>query len=220
MEAKVYNQTGKESGKVTLPATLFDVAWNADLVHQVVTSMMSDKRTPVAHVKDRSEVRGGGAKPWKQKGTGRARHGSSRSPIWIGGGVTHGPRNEKNFARKINKKMKTKALVTVLSQKMRDGEVIFVDELAFGEPKAKEAKQALVALAGGTSCADLATKRKNAALIITGDRDMNRVKSFANFGSVKLDEARNVNPVDLLTYKYLIVENPTKSIEEIETRIK
>src|SRR3989338_8555313 len=146
MDAQVYNQKGEAVGKIKIPESIFGVRWNSDLVHQVVTSMLSSKRKGTAHAKTRGEVRGGGKKPWKQKGTGRARHGSSRSPIWVGGGVTHGPRNEKNYFRKVNKKMKTKALLTVLSRKFRDGEVAFVDEISLKEPKTKLAIRTLVSL--------------------------------------------------------------------------
>src|SRR3972149_9857733 len=117
MDAAIYDIDGKKSGTVTLPENVFGVRWNADLVKQVSDSLLSAKRKPIAHTKNRGEVRGGGKKPWQQKGTGRARHGSIRSPIWVGGGVTGGPRKEKNFERKVSKKMKAKALYTILSQK-------------------------------------------------------------------------------------------------------
>src|SRR4051812_16206027 len=129
MEATVYNQQGKSAGKIKLPEAVFGVPWNADLVHEVVRLMNSNSRTNVAHAKTRGEVRGGGKKPWKQKGTGRARHGSTRSPIWVGGGVAHGPRKDKNFDRKINKKARAKALYTILSRKFKDGEILFVDSV-------------------------------------------------------------------------------------------
>ncbi|MEY2641330.1 MAG: hypothetical protein RL150_723 [Candidatus Parcubacteria bacterium] len=220
MEQVIYNTKGKEVAKVNVPEDIFGLAWNSDLVHQVVTSMESDARHSVAHTKDRSEVRGGGKKPWRQKGTGRARHGSRRSPIWVGGGITFGPRSEKDFSRKVNKKMKTKALYTILSQKLRDGEVLFVDDISFAEPKTKEAKEVLKSLAQVKGCETLATKRKNAAYIATDARDLNTKKSFDNFGNVKLDEVRNLNPVDLLTYKYIIIENPDVSVAQLAARMK
>ena len=139
MEAKLYNIQGKTEGTVQVPETLFGVPWNADLVHQVVVSMQANARQTNAHTKDRGEVRGGGRKPWKQKGTGRARHGSTRSPIWAHGGVAHGPRNEKIYEKKINRKVREKALLTALSQKFRDGEVVFLKEVALEAPKASVA---------------------------------------------------------------------------------
>src|SRR5512135_1972448 len=102
MEAQIYNQKGEQTGKITLPESVFGLPWNGDLVHQVVTSMRSSEREPWAHTKDRGQVAGGGKKPWQQKGTGRARHGSSRSPIWRHGGITHGPITDKNYGKKIN----------------------------------------------------------------------------------------------------------------------
>src|SRR5947207_14998089 len=129
METTIYTKEGKKKGTITLPEEVFGLNWNADLVHEVLTSLATNARTPVAHTKNRGEVRGGGKKPWQQKGTGRARHGSIRSPIWVGGGVTHGPRADKNYFRKVNKKMKAKALYTLLSAKFRDGEVLFVESL-------------------------------------------------------------------------------------------
>ena len=137
METKIYNQKGGDAGSITLPEKVFGALWRADLVHQVVESMRSNKRAGTADTKDRGEVRGGGRKPWKQKGTGRARHGSSRSPIWVGGGVTHGPLAEKNYKRKISKKMRAQALFSVLSKKFKDGEIIFVDSLAMSKMNSK-----------------------------------------------------------------------------------
>src|SRR5882762_5337622 len=141
MEAKFYNQKGAEAGTIELPSKVFAAKWRADLVHQVVEGMRSNKRAGTADTKGRGEVRGGGKKPWKQKGTGRSRHGSIRSPIWKGGGVAHGPLAEKNYTRKVNKKMKAKALFTILSQKMREGELVFIDSLSLADKKTKAAQK-------------------------------------------------------------------------------
>lgn len=218
METKIYNQTGKETGKTELPESIFGLPWNADLVHQVVVSMQSNTRTPIAHTKDRSEVSGGGKKPWRQKGTGRARHGSTRSPIWIGGGVAHGPRNEKSYAKKINKKMRAKALFVVLSEKLRDGEVLFVDKLEIGEMKAKKAKEMLVSLSGVDGFSGITTKKKNSVCITLMQKGENMEKSFQNFGNVNLSAIENMNLLDILNYKYLVITDPEKSLEIIEKR--
>src|SRR3989338_649624 len=137
MKVKLYNQVAEEVGKAELPDGFLGLKGNAALVHRVVTSQEANRRPTVAHAKGRSEVRGGGRKPWRQKGTGRARHGSIRSPIWKGGGVTHGPLKEKSYKKSINKKMAKKALYTVLSAKARDGEIVVLDTLKFEEPKTK-----------------------------------------------------------------------------------
>ena len=113
------------------------------LIHKDILRHHISTKQGTSSTKTRSEVRGGGRKPWKQKGTGRARHGSTRSPIWVGGGVAHGPRNDKNYDRKVNKKMKVKAIYTILSQKLRDGEVLFLNSLALSTPKTKDARVAL-----------------------------------------------------------------------------
>ena len=218
MQAKVYNQEGKETGKVTLPESVFDVPWNNDLVHQVVVSMQANARESIAHTKDRSEVRGGGRKPWRQKGTGQARHGSIRSPIWRGGGATFGPRNEKNYSKKINKKMRAKALFTALSKKLKDNEIIFIDSFSFAKPKSTQAKEVLNSLSTISGFKDIATKRKNAALFSLGEKNKNTEKSFRNFGNVIVDEARNLNPVDVLKYKYLVLSNPKESIDILNAK--
>ncbi len=220
MNAKVFSKEGKETGSVNLPEAVFGVAWNADLVHEVVTGMQANARgESSAHTKGRGEVRGGGKKPWKQKGTGRARHGSTRSPIWVGGGVAHGPVNTKDYSVKINKKVRAKALATVLSKKFSDQEVIFIDSLKLSEPKAKEAKAIIVAIANGSGNEMLAKKRKNAAVIVIADRDIATEKSFRNFGNVEVIMAKDVNPVDLLTYKYVVIADATGSVEALEKRI-
>lgn len=216
MEAKVYDVSGKEVGEVKLPEKIFGTTWNADLVHQVVTSMMSSARNPIAHTKTRGEVSGTGKKPWQQKGTGRARHGSTRSPIWVGGGIAHGPRNDRNFDRKINKAAKTKALYTILAAKFRDGEILFVDKLPFTVPKAKQAKEVLISLAKIKGYERLSSKPKNAALITSNVKSSAIWKSFSNFGNVDVEEFRTINPVSVLNHKYLVVVNPTESLKFFE----
>jgi len=215
METNVYNQSGKASGKVTLPEAVFSVQWNADLVHQVAVSMMSNARDPIAHTKTRGEVRGGGKKPWQQKGLGRARHGSSRSPIWVGGGVAHGPRNDKNYTKKINKKMKTAALYSILSKKFKDGEVLFLDSISFDAPKAKDAQGVLAAISTVKGFEKLAGKRKNSAFIAVPAKDRVVEKSFGNFGNVEVGEIRNMNPLHVLNYKYLVIANPEVSLKQL-----
>lgn len=220
MEAKIYNSKGKEAGKITLPESIFGVKWNADLVHQTVSSIITNARVPYAHTKDRGEVRGGGKKPWKQKGTGRARHGSTRSPIWVGGGVAHGPRNDKNFDRKVNKKAKAKTLATILSAKYRDGEILFVESISFDAPKTKDAKEVIKNLSGVTGFDTLSTKRKNTAFVLTSSKDKNIEKSFSNFSNMDVKELRNVSALDLLSKKFLIIEKPEEAIKILGERMK
>jgi len=220
MEATVYSQTGKETGKISLPDEIFGAPWNADLVHEIVRLMNSNSRTNIAHTKTRGEVRGGGKKPWKQKGTGQARHGSTRSPIWVGGGVAHGPRNDQNFSRKINRKAKNKALFAILSKKYKDGEVIFLDQLSFAAPKTKEAKSVLSSLSKIKGCGRLVTKRVNTAIVATEKKDVLVEKSFHNFGNISVEEFRNVNPVSILNHTYIIVTNPVESIKALQAKVK
>lgn len=219
MNAKIYNQTGKETGRIDLPEAVFGAKWNGDLVHQVVISEQANQRTPVAHTKDRGEVRGGGKKPWKQKGTGQARHGSRRSPIWIGGGVTHGPRNEKIYAKKINRKMKAAALYSVLSDKFKKGEILFVDDITTSAMKTKEAKEIVKSISAIPGCESLVTKRKNAALFAMGTKNKEVEKSFANIKSVLVDELRNITPLQASQYKYIVISRPEESIKFIADKI-
>ena len=199
---------GKDAGTVELPSSIWGLPKNNDLVHQVVVAMQSNARTGLASVKGRGEVSGGGKKPWQQKGTGRARHGSSRSPIWRHGGITHGPNTDKNYDRKINRKMKAKALFTVLSEKLRAGKIIFVDSLAMNAIKTKDASSSLESLAKIPGFETINTMKKNNLFLVLANKDEKTAKSFRNIFHVTLEAARNLNPVDVLNYRYLVIENP------------
>lgn len=213
MKATIYSMKGKEAGSIDIPENVFGVVWNSDLVAQVATSLASSKRKNIAHTKSRADVRGGGKKPWKQKGTGRARHGSTRSPIWVGGGVAHGPRNDKNYERTVSKKMKAKALYTILSQKYRDGEILFVDTLNIPEAKTKNAVAALKTLAGVKGFENLVSKRKNSAVIALATKSRETERSLKNLSNMEVMEARNLHPLALLNHKYVVIENPGEALK-------
>ena len=210
-EAQVFSMTGTKVGMTTLPPEIFAVKWRPDLVHQVTTAIQANLRQNRAHTKDRAEVSGGGKKPWKQKGTGQARVGSSRSPLWRHGGITFGPRNERDYSEKVNKKMRVQALLSALSQKARDGEVLFVDKLTFAGPKTAEAKRFISALAKGADANGLVGKKHNAALIAMSGYETNTIKSFHNIDNLETEETRNLNAFNVLTHKYLIIENPEQA---------
>ena len=211
METKVYNQTGKEVSSVKLPENIFGLPWNEDLVHQVAVSMMANQRTPIAHTKTRGEVSGTGKKPWRQKGTGRARHGSRRSPIWVGGGVTHGPRNDKDYSKKINKKMKRKALLVSLSQKLRDKEILILDKLELKEAKTKEAAQVFKNL---SQIKDFENINKKKTLVALAKKDEKTSRALRNLPKVNIEEARNLNALDILSFKYLVIlQDGLKTLE-------
>ncbi|MGH7250081.1 MAG: 50S ribosomal protein L4 [Minisyncoccia bacterium] len=217
-EATIYDASGKKSGSIKLPENIFGLPWNASLMHQVVTSMQDNARTRVAHAKGRGDVRGGGKKPWQQKGTGRARVGSSRSPIWKGGGVTHGPIKDKMYGRDIPKKMRAKALMLALSRKMRDGEIVFVNSFGLETPKTAAAKKVLVSLSKVSGMERLVAKPKNAALVAFADPTPAGEKSFRNIGNVKTVSVRNLNPLAVLGSTYLVIENPEAAVAILETR--
>ena len=212
MKTTLYTQEGKENGSFNLPEEIFGLPWNSDLVNQVINSLRMSERNRTQHTKDRQEVSGGGKKPWQQKGLGKARHGSSRSPIWVHGGVSHGPRNDKNTDRKVNRKLKAKAVNIMLSKKFKNGEVLFVDGVTFAKPKTVEAKKTLGAFAGIKGFEKLATKKVNAMyLALDAKNDVVR-KSFNNFGNVAVEELRNINPLVLAQYKYVVITNPKASL--------
>ena len=218
METTIYNQKGTSAGSINLPAKVFAAKWRADLVHQVVEGMRSNKRSGTADTKDRGEVRGGGKKPWKQKGTGRARHGSSRSPIWVGGGVTHGPLAEKNYKRKISKKMRAQALFSVLSKKFKDGEILFVDTLSMSKISTKSGVEVMKNLAKVSGFKPLANSKKPRVLTALFGRDEKMEKSFRNLPQLELVFLKNLNPLDVLNHQYLLIENPEEAVKFLESR--
>lgn len=220
METISYNQKGTQAGKITLPNSVFGVKWNADLVHQVALAMQANKRAGTAHTKDRSEVSGGGKKPWAQKGTGRARHGSSRSPIWVGGGVTFGPRTDKDYSQKINKKMRTKALFTVLSKKLSLGKVLFVDTISLSEMKTKSAVEVISSLSKIVGFERLSSKKPTTALIALSKADKLVEKSFANLPGITVGLAKDLNALDAMSFNHIVFVNPEEVVANLEAKNK
>lgn len=215
MKAEFYNQKGEKEGTTDIPESIFGLSWNPSLVHQVVVSLMANRRAGTAHSKGRGEVRGGGKKPWRQKGTGRARHGSIRSPLWIGGGVTHGPIKEKIYDKKINKKMKNKALLVSFSKKAADKEIVFLNDLKFKEAKTKEARNLFSALKKIKGFEKLG-ERGGRTLTLLAEPANNLARAIRNLPQVDAREARNINALNLLSYKYLIM--PKETIKVISER--
>ena len=209
-----YNQKGEKLGRIKLPQEIFGIEMNSDLVHQIMVSQMANRRQVIAHTKTRAEVSGGGRKPWRQKGTGRARHGSIRSPIWIGGGVAFGPRKDKVFKKKIPKKMRRKALFMVLSSKVKDKELLVLDKLEAKEPQTKIMAKMMKNLRK-----KIKDFKEGSVLFLLAKKDENLIKSLRNIKKVKTILARESNVLDLLKYKYLII--PKKSIKVLkETFLK
>ena len=219
MKTPTYTAKGEQKGEIALPEAVFGQSWNGDLVHQVMRAIRANTRAGTADTKGRSEVRGGGKKPWKQKGTGRARHGSSRSPIWKGGGVTHGPLAEKNYKQKINKKMSAKALATVLSAKNREGEVLFTDALGFGKtPKTADAAAMVQAFAGIKGFEKLAKARKPKAVLVIPSVDKVFAQSFRNVPQVTVSLAKDLNTFDVLNHQYVVFVEADASVAALEKR--
>lgn len=204
MKTIVYNQKGEEEGTTLLPKEIFEVKMNPDLVHQVVVSQMANRRRIIAKTKTRAEVRGGGRKPWQQKGTGRARAGSIRSPIWRGGGKTFGPTTEKVFKKKIPKKMKRKALFMTLSAKVKNNLILVLDSLKIEKPKTKLITEILNKL----------FLKKGSGLIVLAKKDNNIIKAARNIQKVDTIQAKDLNALDLLSYKYLVI--PKEAIKIIK----
>lgn len=216
MEAKIYNIKGEAAGKITLPEAVFAAKVSKDAIHGTMVALAGNQRAGTAHAKGRGDVRGGGKKPWRQKGTGRARHGSSRSPIWVGGGTTHGPLKDKNYSRKINKKTLTSVLYGVLTAKNQDNEIVFVDNMSFGDFSTKSAKAAISSIAKAVEAPRMANGHKPYCLVLLGSADQKTVKSLSNIPSVEVEQWKNVNPLMLASYKYVLISEPAEAIKFFE----
>ena len=204
MKIDLYNQQGEVTGSVVLPKEIFDIKFNADLVHQVAISLAGNARQISAHSRMRGEVSGGGKKPWRQKGTGRSRHGYIRSPLWKGGGVTHGPRKDRIFEREIPKKMRRKALLMILSEKAKNNQLVLLDKIELEKGKTKEMAKSLAKL----PCNNQAT------LIALPNYDKKIFLASRNIKKTSIEDARNLNVLELLNHKYLLLTK--ESIKTIE----
>ncbi|HRY63376.1 MAG TPA: 50S ribosomal protein L4 [Patescibacteria group bacterium] len=225
MAYPLYNQSGEVVKEIKLNPAIFDVKINQPVIHQVAVAQMANARVAIAHTKTKGEVRGGGKKPWKQKGTGRARHGSTRSPLWKGGGVTFGPRNTRNFSQKVNKKMKKIALFSCLTDKAQSQALVLVDKFELPVVKTKEFAKIILNLRTGlqlsaqkTKAEDTEKKSKKASdrqpdlkkyslslLVVAGDHVGQVSKIGRNIPGIKVIGANSLNVLDLLQYKNLLL---------------
>lgn len=198
MQVKVYNQEGKETGRaLELPAGIFAAEKiKPELVHLVAVASLANARKSVASSKTRGEVRGGGKKPWQQKGTGRARAGSIRSPLWKGGGITFGPRPNRNFAKKVNRKTRRAGLLSVLSDRARENRMLVLENLAAPSGKTRE-------IAGLLKNLSAFTKGRKALLIIP-DKNLPVLRAARNLPNLQVALAGNLNILELLSADTII----------------
>ena len=213
IEAPVYSQLGEKKGVFSLPKELFDLPWNESLIHQVVVSQQSNERAGTANTKFRNEVRGGGHKPWKQKGGGKARHGSRRSPIWVGGGITFGPRSEKSYEKSINKKMKTKSLFVVLSKKAQEKAIAFAQALSFENPKTKDAHTFIKAIRKENN------DTKGTILIVLQSNSLAVRRSFNNLPKVQTTTIDTLNTKTAFSARVIVFEGTDSAVERLNKRI-
>jgi large subunit ribosomal protein L4 len=200
----VYNTSGAQVGEIELADSVFGIKVNEHVLHQAVVMQQASLRAGTHKVKNRSEVRGGGRKPWRQKGTGRARQGSIRSPQWVGGGTVFGP-TPRSYAYKLPKKVRRLALKSALSSKVNDGSIIVLDALEFAKPKTKEFVQVLN---------NLNVNKK--ALIVGLDQNENVEKSARNIPGVKYVPATGINVLDLLKHNHLVItKDAVAKVEEV-----
>ncbi len=212
MDIKTYNQSGKAGGTTSVSEKLFGAKMNADLVWQVATSQMANKRQVLAHAKTRAEVRGGGKKPWQQKGTGRARHGSIRSPIWVGGGVAHGPTKDANFKKTITKTAARLALASVLSSRVTENNLIAVESLNIESGKTKDGVQTITALSKGFKKYKVGN---NILVVLPGGKDdAMTLRAVSNIPHVQAIRAQDLNVLTALAFAYVIATKD--ALETIE----
>ncbi|MBR1624875.1 MAG: 50S ribosomal protein L4 [Clostridia bacterium] len=203
MELKVFNTLGKEVGAIKVSDEVFGAEYNEALIHQVVVAQLANKRQGTKSTLTRTEVRGGGIKPWRQKGTGRARQGSIRSPQWRHGGVVFAPK-PRDFSKKINKAMKAAAMVSVLSQKVRQDEIVVLDKIELAEAKTKEMAKICEALNAGKK-----------ALFVLGSENEKVVRATNNLPEATVCDATLINVYDLVRAgKVFVTEEAIKVIEE------
>ena len=204
MKVKVYNLEGKATGEMNLSDSVFGVKAKPEVVHGVFTAQTNNQREPWADTKNKGEVRGGGKKPWPQKGTGRARHGSTRSPIWKGGGVTFGPLTIRNYKEKINKKTKRLALKMCLSDRVKNNALVVVEDFNFSEPKTKLFANFLKALP---------VKAKSFLLLTPGKNDM-VLRMTKNLKSVNTVRAEDLSVMDVLSKPAVLISKA--GVETVE----
>jgi len=202
MKVAVLNQKGEKIEDLTL-SKYFDVEVTPEAVTLYVNYLRSNLRAPIANTKDRSEVRGGGKKPWRQKGTGNARAGSNRSPLWIGGGVTFGPNNDQNFKKRINKSEKKRIIIGILSDIIKDKKAIFVTDMKIAEAKTKKASAIIEAV-----------KADGKIAVILHKDDENGMISLRNIGGVKPMKSTHLDMIYLLSSDAVIISK--NAIAEIE----
>jgi large subunit ribosomal protein L4 len=225
MKLNIYNQEGIAKGQKEVSDAIFAVKANSVLINEALTAQTANMRTVLAHTKTRSEVRGGGKKPWRQKGTGRARAGSSRSPLWIGGGIIFGPNSDRNFSKKINKKAKRKAMFMVLSDRAANNGLAILEKLSLADYKTKvmngilnnlESTFAKATVDEGKNKSKKKRTTKRSILFINDATDDKVNNSGRNLVGVKIINVGNINIVDLLNYKNLIIsEKAVDKLEEI-----
>lgn len=218
MKVNIYTTEGKVAKSLDLPENIFAAEWNADLVSQVLYSQASNRRAGTAHTKNRADVQGSHKKPWNQKGSGRARHGSAQSPLWKGGGVTFGPRNEKNYKKTIPKGMKVAALYSLLSAKVREGKVIFVDTIAESTGKTQAADAIMKNLSTIEGFKTLCYKKPNNVYVTTKKGDETSKRAFRNLAYMTLHNMEDLNPLDLANTRYLVIANPEETIEYLTSK--